>query len=70
VNVLVTRRRARNALLCALVAVLAGVTAAVGVFGRGDGASRLATSPIGESYEMVTTGLYAGNAYRCVPVQR
>lgn len=56
----------RNALLCALVAVLAGVTATVGVFGRGDGSSQLVTSPLGETYEMVTTGLYAGNAERIV----
>jgi hypothetical protein len=61
-----SRTDARNALLCALVAVLAGATAAVGVFGRGDGSSQIVTSAVGETYEMATTGLYAGNAQRVV----
>lgn len=62
-----TRRTARGAaLLTATVAVAAAITSAVGVFGRGDGATVLVTSVRGETYPMMTTGVYAWNAQRLV----
>ncbi len=49
-----------------LIAILAGVAAALGVFARGDGAFITVTSVQGESYEMATTGVYANNALALV----
>jgi len=61
---LVTPRRA--AAWCALVAVLAGLAAALGVFARGDGAFATVTSARGETYDVATTGVYANNAMQLV----
>lgn len=52
--------------ICVAVALLAGVAAGFGVFVRGDGSATTVTSPRGESYELVTTGVYAFNAERVV----
>ena len=52
--------------LCAAIAVLAGLTAAAGVFLRGSGAFESVTSARGETYEMATDGVYAYNALRVV----
>jgi len=52
--------------LCAAVAILAGATAAAGIFARGDGSSVTVTSVRGETYAMATTGVYAYNALRVV----
>jgi hypothetical protein len=49
-----------------LIAILAGVAAAMGVFARGDGAFVSVTSVHGESYDMATTGVYANNALALV----
>jgi hypothetical protein len=49
-----------------LVALLAGVAAALGVFARGDGAFVTVTSARGETYDMATTGVYANNALEVV----
>ena len=54
------------ATLAAVIAVLAGVAAALGVFARGDGSYVLVTSTRGEVYEMATTGVYANNALQVV----
>jgi hypothetical protein len=59
-------RRKGIAALCLIIALLAGVTSAIGVFGRGDGATESAVSIRGERYEYVTTGVYAFNAERVV----
>jgi hypothetical protein len=56
----------RLAVWALLVAVLAGVAAALGVFARGDGALVSVTSVRGESYDMATTGVYANNALALV----
>jgi len=64
VTPLVTPRRL--AAWSLLVAVLAGVAAALGVFARGDGAFQTVTSVHGEAYEMATTGVYANNALQLV----
>jgi hypothetical protein len=54
------------AVLCAAVAVLAGIASALGVFARGDGATALVTSVRGEVYDMALNGVYAYNAQRVV----
>jgi hypothetical protein len=54
------------AALAAVVALLAGVAAALGVFARGDGSFVTVTSVRGEVYEMATTGVYANNALQVV----
>lgn len=54
------------AALCAAVAILAGIAAALGVFARGDGIYETVTSARGEVYEVATTGVYAGNARQLV----
>lgn len=54
------------AALCLALALLAGGTAAAGVFLRGDGSTRPAVSIRGEEYEYATTGVYAFNAERVV----
>jgi hypothetical protein len=54
------------ALLCLAIAVLAGAASAIGVVFRGDGPSRTVTSVRGETYEIVTNGVYAWNAERVV----
>lgn len=56
----------RIALLCLVIALLAGATAAAGVFLRGDGTTASAVSIRGEQYDYVTTGVYAYNAERVV----
>lgn len=61
-----TRHRPWTALLTASVASAAAIASAVGVFGRGDGATVLVTSVRGETYPMATTGVYAWNAQRLV----
>lgn len=68
-----SRSSARNprssrgpAILCAAIALFAGVVAAVGVFARGDGAVVPATSVRGVEFDMATTGVYAYNAQRVV----
>jgi hypothetical protein len=48
------------------IALLAGVTAGIGAFGRGDGSTAQATSIRGEEYEYATTGVYAYNPERVV----
>lgn len=52
--------------LCLAIAVLAGVTAGLGAFARGDGSLASATSIRGEAYRYATTGVYAYNAERVV----
>ncbi len=54
------------AVLCVAVALLAGVAAAIGVFGRGSGETVSAVSIRGERFEYVTDGVYAYNAERIV----
>lgn len=54
------------AVLCLVLALLAGGTAAAGVFLRGDGSTEPAVSIRGEEYEYATTGVYAFNAERVV----
>jgi hypothetical protein len=49
-----------------LVAVLAGVAAAVGIFARGDGAFETVTSARGETYRIATDGVYANSALQLV----
>ncbi len=61
--------KTRNLLLagyCLLIAALAGVAAAIGIFLRGSGASASATSIRGEQYRYATDGVYAFNAVRVV----
>lgn len=54
------------AALCAGIALVAGIAAALGVLARGDGAVETVTNARGVVYEMVTTGVYAYNAQRVV----
>ncbi|MBN2839404.1 MAG: hypothetical protein JXP37_00395 [Coriobacteriia bacterium] len=54
------------AALCVVIALGAGVTAAIGVFARGSGATEHATSIRGEEFEYATDGVYAYNAERVV----
>lgn len=61
-----TTIRRLHALLCAAVALLAGVASALGVFVRGDGTYTTVTSVRGEVYEVATNGVYAGNARQLV----
>ncbi len=56
----------RIAVLCLVIALLAGVASGAGVFMRGDGAAETVTSVRGETYEIVTDGVYAYNAERIV----
>lgn len=61
--------KSRNLLLagyCLLIAVLAGLAAAVGVFLRGSGATASGTSIRGEEFRYATDGVYAFNAIRVV----
>jgi hypothetical protein len=60
-----TTRRA-TAALCAVVALLAGIASALGVFARGDGTFSTVTSARGETYEVATSGVYADNARQLV----
>jgi len=46
--------------------MLVGAAAAFGVFGRGGGETRAVLSVRGESYDMVTTGVYRYNSVRMV----
>jgi hypothetical protein len=57
--------RIAAATTCVVVAILAGTAAAIGVLARG-GETAIVTSVRGETYEMVTTGVYAYNAERVV----
>ena len=50
----------------AFVAALAGITSALGVFARGDGAIASFTSVRGLTYDMATSGVYAYNANQVV----
>jgi hypothetical protein len=52
--------------LCLIVAILAASAAAVGVFFRGDGPVETIVSPRGESYKMITSGIYRYNSERMV----
>ena len=54
------------AALCLAVALLAGAASSAGVFRRGSGETRLATSARGESYRYAVDGIYAWNAQRVV----
>jgi hypothetical protein len=45
---------------------MAGVAAALGVFGRGDGAFETVTSVRGETYRIATDGVYANSALQLV----
>jgi hypothetical protein len=54
------------ALLTAGIALVAGITAGLGVFARGDGSVQLVSSERGVPYEMATSGVYAYNAERVV----
>lgn len=60
------KRHSGIAILCGAVALSAAVVAGLGVFARGDGSTQTVTSVRGETYEMVTTGVYAFNAERVV----
>ncbi|MBX2998496.1 MAG: hypothetical protein KF893_08315 [Caldilineaceae bacterium] len=59
-------RYTKIAMLCALVTVLAAVAAAVGIFFRGNGAAVEVTSVRGESYLVITEGIYRFNSQRMV----
>ncbi len=50
----------------ALVAALAAITSALGVFARGDGAFAAVTSVRGVAYDMATNGVYAFNSKQVV----
>lgn len=52
--------------LCAMIALLAAVASAAGVFLRGDGATASTTSILGEHYEYATSGVYRYNPERMV----
>jgi hypothetical protein len=54
------------ALVCATVGLLAAVTAALGVFARGDGTVTTVNSVRGGTYEVALNGVYAFNAQRVV----
>ena len=54
------------AALCVAIALVAGVAAATGIFGRGSGETASAVSIRGEAFEYVTDGVYAYNAERIV----
>lgn len=54
------------AALCLVIALAVAVTAALGVFGRGDGSTATGVSIRGEEFEYATTGVYAYNAERVV----
>ncbi|HEX6210807.1 MAG TPA: hypothetical protein VF136_08525 [Methylomirabilota bacterium] len=54
------------AALAVVVALLAAVAAALGVFARGDGSFVTVTSARGEVYDMATSGVYANNALQVV----
>ena len=53
-------------LLCAAIAAVTGVVAAIGIFARGDGSHVPATSARGVEFDMATNGVYAYNAQRVV----
>lgn len=54
------------AFVCLVITLAVGVVAAVGVFGRGDLATETVVSARGETYEMITGGIYAFNSERMV----
>ena len=54
------------AALCAVIAFLAGIASALGVFARGNGTFETVINERGVPYEMATTGVYAFNAQRVV----
>jgi hypothetical protein len=54
------------ALLAAFVAVLAGIAAMLGVFGRGDGTFVPVSSALGEAYEIAVDGVYANSSRQLV----
>lgn len=61
-----TRVRRSIIALLLVIALVTGVTAAIGAFMRGDGSSAEATSIRGETYSYATTGVYAYNPERVV----
>jgi hypothetical protein len=61
-----SRSTTATAALAAGVAAAAAVASAVGVIGRGDRAVETVTSVRGETYDMLTSGVYAYNAERVV----
>jgi len=61
-----TRRDLSLAAHTVVIALLAGVTAGLGVFGRGGGQVASATSIRGEHFDYVTEGIYAYNPVRVV----
>jgi hypothetical protein len=61
-----TTLRRLTVALTGAVAIFAGTASALGVFMRGDGTYRWVTSARGETYEVATTGVYAGNARQIV----
>ncbi len=54
------------ATLCLVIALAVAVVAAIGVFGRGGMETETVTSVRGETYEMITDGIYAFNSERMV----
>lgn len=54
------------AVLCLAITIGVAAVSAIGVFGRGDLATETVTSPRGETFEMVTQGVYAFNPERLV----
>ncbi len=56
----------RLALLCFAIALAVGITAAIGIFARGDGSTATGMSIRGEAIEYATTGVYAFNDQRIV----
>jgi hypothetical protein len=54
------------AAFCLVIALAVGITAAIGVFARGDGTTAAGVSIRGEEFEYTTTGVYAYNAERVV----
>jgi hypothetical protein len=70
-----TRKRCHNrmrntniaqAALCVVIAVLAAIASAAGVFLRGDGSVLTVSSVRGVPYEVAATGVYAYNAHQVV----
>jgi hypothetical protein len=60
------RSTTATAALAAAVAAAAAIASAVGVVGRGDRVVETVTSVRGETYDMLTSGVYAYNAERVV----
>jgi hypothetical protein len=65
-TLMANNRYSKIAMLCALVTVLVAIAAAVGIFFRGNGEAVEVVSVRGESYLMITEGIYRFNSQRMV----